>query len=1117
MASPNRPNGRASLATNPQPQTWNAQALLAPRSYASSTSTARRNSPKPQTLATRAAPMNHNANNAMVFQFASPNDTPSESLTPSMASGASTPVLDGGASPYGMGSVIERMNHVQDRAAAPQPKRRKVDTPESDADSNKKTMAGGGSGMLGAYVKEKQDEGKKEGPQAPTQTVDLTGGDDVVMVANPGNEEVCYGMLSGHLDCHRVPSAKPGAQSIFGADYTAPVKIVLKRILGESTKRIQAYDHTREIIGNVDAATATALVPLLDSNVSLRTDCKIPGRRKQPDEQPGQPISRSYPVEMTLYGQYKFAKAIGKHFQRHNIILRHPNRVDKGIRYENVHAEAPKPAAGNAPRSLSGALAHYNPQTSTTYYTNPTPRTVEEIRSDVMGVFDSMGNSDELPELDPAAVITTPLLKHQKQGLYFMTSREKTSSAEERTKGTMWQLRIGPNGQKSYYNVITGHAERQLPSDTHGGILADMMGLGKTLSVLSLIASSLDQAREWASRAPVQPEMPPQKAGGKATASSTLPLTSVTTNTRATLLVCPLSTVTNWEEQIKQHIAPGELSYYIYHGSNRTREADKLADYDLVITTYGSVSSELGARSKRKGGKYPLEEIGWFRIVLDEAHMIREVATLQFKAIVRLQAARRWAVTGTPVQNRLEDLAALLQFIRLRPFDDRNKFNRFIVDPFKACDTEIVPKLRVLVDSVTLRRLKDKINLPPRSDHIVKLDFTAEEREIYDLFEKNAQDRVKVLAGNGVQRALGGHTYIHILRSILRLRLLCAHGKDLLNDEDLEALQGMTADMAIDLDSDDEDQKPGLSDRKAYEMFELMQETNTDVCSSCSKKLGTNDDASIESEGQEDILGYMTPCFHIICGSCIRGVKEQAKRLLPAGQAVGPCPICSTIIKPAYVDIRRSRIKVEHEGPAKDKTTTNGRKGFDKYTGPHTKTRALVEDLLKSRDDSDANPHEPPYKSVVFSTWTSHLDLIQLALDKLEIKYVRLDGSMSRVARTQAMDTFREDDSVHVILVSITAGGLGLNLTAGNNVYVMEPQYNPAAEAQAIDRVHRLGQKRPVRTVRYIMRNSFEEKMLELQEKKNKLASLSMDRKDRVFDKSEAARQRLLDLRSLFK
>ena len=154
---------------------------------------------------------------------------------------------------------------------------------------------------------------------------------------------------------------------------------------------------------------------------------------------------------------------------------------------------------------------------------------------------------------------------------------------------------------------------------------------------------------------------------------------------------------------------------------------------------------------------------------------------------------------------------------------------------------------------------------------------------------------------------------------------------------------------------------------------------------------------------------------------------------------------------------------------------------------------------------------------LVFSGWTSHLDLIELALTANDISFTRLDGTMSRHARTAAMDKFRDDNSVHVILVSIMAGGLGLNLTSGSNVYVMEPQFNPAAEAQAIDRVHRLGQNRPVKTVRYIMRDSFEEKMVTLQEKKKKLANLSMDGQSKAIDKGEAARQKLMDIRSLFK
>lgn len=155
-------------------------------------------------------------------------------------------------------------------------------------------------------------------------------------------------------------------------------------------------------------------------------------------------------------------------------------------------------------------------------------------------------------------------------------------------------------------------------------------------------------------------------------------------------------------------------------------------------------------------------------------------------------------------------------------------------------------------------------------------------------------------------------------------------------------------------------------------------------------------------------------------------------------------------------------------------------------------------------------------RSVIFSGWTSHLDLIQIALEDNNFQYTRLDGRMSRTQRRTALDVFQNDKDVPIILISIGAGGLGLNLTTGSKVYVMEPQYNPAAEAQAVDRVHRLGQTREVTITRFIMEDSFEEKMLELQQKKVQLADLSMNRNVKL-DKAEAARKRLEDLKSLFR
>ncbi|KAB5523936.1 SNF2 family N-terminal domain-containing protein [Coniochaeta sp. 2T2.1] len=1036
----------------------------------------------------------------------------------------------------GMGSFLERMNNVQDRSDVPQPKRRKTvaegDIPDPNAPNG--GFHFGSGGILGQAVKDEQQKNPAQPRTGRVETVDLTSADadeDVVMLQKPAeptkDEEVCLGMLEGAMiNCHKVPAPRPQMQAIFGEGYWPQVKVVLRRLQDEPTTRIHVYDYTRDVFGFVDVKTSNGLAALLDSPLQIRTDCRIPPRKKQQDETIGQPISRQYKFELMVYSPRKWARQIGNHLAKRGLKLVSPTRVFPGTKVFNPHSK--EAALQQTPRPAQPAEANYHHAASTV-------RTAEEIRSEVMGVFDSLTKSDDLPQSEPADCVQTPLLKHQKQALWFMLHREQgDDSPGANNKGIInssWQRKRSMNGQELFYNVITGQTQREPPPPTRGGILADMMGLGKTLSILSLVTSTRDEAAKYETLQPVQPETQEKKQSNHQRSfelpkAQPAPLTRLSHNGKGTLLICPLSTIANWEEQMKQHIKPGTLSYHIYHGQNRLRDANLLSKFDLVVTTYGSVASECSSRHSKKKGPFPLEEIGWFRIVLDEAHMIREQNTLQFKAVCRLQANRRWAVTGTPVQNRLDDLAALLSFLRLKPFDEKSKFIQHIVTPFKNADPEIVPKLRVLVDTITLRRQKDKIDLPKRTDLIVRLNFTQEEKRIYDMFAQNAQDRVQVLTtGNGHDKILGGKSYIHILQSILRLRLICAHGKELLSPDDLSLLQGMTADDAIDLDSDDDDQKPALEEHKAYELLDLMRETNSDNCIKCNRKLGAKDDNDTETEGKDDTLGYMTPCFHAYCPRCVDSFRDEVAGVDRHRNAYGHCPECQLHVKFMVVQLRAGRADAEHESRPHGKVTVKAEGGSvkapDNYGGPHTKTRALLNDLLAHKRMSQEKPDEPTYKSVVFSGWTSHLDLIQLALQQNGIEFTRLDGKMSRTARGKALDEFRDNPSIQVILVSITAGGVGLNLTTANSVYVMEPQFNPAAEAQAIDRVHRLGQKREVRTVRYIMNGSFEEKMLELQDKKMKLASLSMDGRDKdnmkVMDRTEAARNRLLEIRSLFK
>jgi SNF2 family DNA or RNA helicase len=144
---------------------------------------------------------------------------------------------------------------------------------------------------------------------------------------------------------------------------------------------------------------------------------------------------------------------------------------------------------------------------------------------------------------------------------------------------------------------------------------------------------------------------------------------------------------------------------------------------------------------------------------------------------------------------------------------------------------------------------------------------------------------------------------------------------------------------------------------------------------------------------------------------------------------------------------------------------------------------AKLELLLESLGRST----EAGHRCLVFSQWTSYLDLIQKELQHRSIKYLRLDGNTKD--RSTVISTFQEDESIPVFLLSLKAGGVGLNLTAADHVYLTDPWWNPAVEAQARDRAHRIGQTKSVTMYKLIVKDSIEERILALQEKKKDLAN----------------------------
>ncbi|GAA97307.1 uncharacterized protein L969DRAFT_49570 [Mixia osmundae IAM 14324] len=319
-----------------------------------------------------------------------------------------------------------------------------------------------------------------------------------------------------------------------------------------------------------------------------------------------------------------------------------------------------------------------------------------------------------------------------------------------------------------------------------GGILGDDMGLGKTVQSLALIVGN---------RPTVKP--------------------------RGTLIVAPLALIRQWESEIRAKIKPDTLRVLVHHGPSRTRDAHKMGKYHVVITTYEVVLSEyvpdsedvevraiasdsddsvkmVRTKSKRSG---PLFETAFHRIILDEAHTIKNRLAKKSKACFDLVASFRWCLTGTPIQNSIEDLYSLFKFLRVKPLDDLAHFKSKFVTPMKANKQSTaametaIKRIRVVLAAVMLRRTKTSqidgkpiITLPQRIVQLRQTPFTdKQELDFYVAVEERVQKQYKRLAkdSSNIQTE-----YIAILQLLLRLRQACNHPKLLgkaFEDDSLEA------------------------------------------------------------------------------------------------------------------------------------------------------------------------------------------------------------------------------------------------------------------------------------------------------------------------------------------
>ncbi|XP_059078743.1 helicase-like transcription factor isoform X2 [Tigriopus californicus] len=554
------------------------------------------------------------------------------------------------------------------------------------------------------------------------------------------------------------------------------------------------------------------------------------------------------------------------------------------------------------------------------------------------------------------------------------------------------------------------------------------------------------------------------------------------TRRRATLLVTPSSLISHWIEQIETHVDKRvELKVFVHHGLSKALIGNELEDQDVVITTYGTLMSEYNTSSSA-----PLLKCRWLRVCLDEGHQIKNYRAKTSKAALELDTQRKWIISGTPIQNNLSELWSLLSWLELEPYaTSRSLFKQQIETPVKQGHPHAIQRLQTVVRAICLRRTKNDqingkplVNLPNKTVEVQMVDFKKEEKIVYDAYLSHGRE----IIARYMRRGTLLKNYAHVFAVMMRLRQLACH-RDLLpvdwKDINLNELDELAK---KDL-SPPEAMNPEQAEhakRLAEQLRDMIRNGISDECAIC---LGDFDHPVI------------TPCGHIYCKPCI---TTHIEALRPPAL----CPLCRG-------DILASQLLEAAPNDEDDSLDDKDLEDFEDIVVEESssKINALIKQMELDRSAAK------PGKVIIVSQFTSLLSIVQPILTDRNFSWIRLDGSMNSKQRSAVVAEFQDksQDTAEVLLLSLRAGGVGLNLTAATRLFLLDPAWNPSTEEQCFDRIHRLGQKLDVKIIKFIMKDSIEERMMAIQEKKRDLIS-------GAFRQNEAERrqQRIQDIRDVF-
>lgn len=508
-----------------------------------------------------------------------------------------------------------------------------------------------------------------------------------------------------------------------------------------------------------------------------------------------------------------------------------------------------------------------------------------------------------------------------------------------------------------------------------GGLLGDEMGLGKTIQAVSLIMS------DYPAKQP-------------------------------TLVLVPPVALMQWQSEISSY-TDGTLKTFVFHGTNQKAKnitAKELKKYDVIMMSYNSLESMYRKQEKgfkRKDGihkeKSVIHSITFHRAILDEAHCIKTRTTMTAKACFALKTEYRWCLTGTPLQNRIGELFSLVRFLNIKPFAlylckqcPCSTLEWSMDDNSRCSDCGHAGMQHVSVFNQELLNPIQKFgNLGPGRQAFQKLRLMTDRIMLRRLKKDHTNSMELPVKEVYVDRQFFGEEENDFANSIMtngqrRFDTYVAQGVLLNNYANIFGLI--------------------MQMRQVADHPDLILKKNADggqnvlVCCIC-------------DEPAEDTI--RSRCKHDFCRTCVASYIKSTDE--------PDCPRCHIGL---VIDLEQPEI--EQDEALVKKSSIINRIKMENWTSS-SKIELLVHELHKLRSDNAT------HKSIIFSQFTTMLQLIEWRLRRAGITTVMLDGSMTPAQRQASIEHFMNNIDVECFLVSLKAGGVALNLTEASRVFIVDP------------------------------------------------------------------------------